>query len=81
MAATSATITGLSSTSANITTLTGSSATIAAVLVSNGIVFNKNSISATYTFPTDYNGLTVSPYTIAAGASVTLSAGSRWMVM
>jgi hypothetical protein len=83
---TSATIDNLKSTSADITTLTSTSATITtvvspAVLNSNGIVFNKNSSGITYAFPTDYNGFSVSPYTTLAGASITLTAGSRWIVM
>jgi hypothetical protein len=78
---TSATITNLSSTSANVTTLTGTTITGSALLASNGIVLNKDISAANYTFPTDYNGLTVGPHTISSGVSITVSAGQRWVVI
>jgi hypothetical protein len=51
------------------------------LLASNGIVLNKDISAANYTFPTDYNGLTVGPHTISSGASITVSAGQRWVVI
>jgi uncharacterized protein YjbI with pentapeptide repeats len=78
---TSATITNLSSTSANVTTLTGTTITGSALLASNGIVLNKDISAANYTFPTDYNGLTVGPHTVSSGVSITVSAGQRWVVI
>jgi hypothetical protein len=78
---TSANITTITGTSANITTITGTTITGSALLASNGIVLNKDISAANYTFPTDYNGLTVGPHTISSGASITVSAGQRWVVI
>jgi hypothetical protein len=41
---------------------------------------NKQSISTNYTMSTNYNGESVGPITIAAGVSVTIPVGSRWIV-
>jgi uncharacterized protein YjbI with pentapeptide repeats len=78
---TSANVTTITGTSANITTITGTTITGSALLASNGIVLNKDISAANYTFPTDYNGLTVGPHTISSGASITVSAGQRWVVI
>jgi hypothetical protein len=78
---TSAQITTLTGTSANITTITGTTITGSALLASNGIVLNKDISASNYSFPTDYNGLTVGPHTISSGVSITVSAGQRWVVI
>jgi uncharacterized protein YjbI with pentapeptide repeats len=78
---TSANITTITGTSANITTITGTTITGSALLASNGIVLNKDISAANYTFPTDYNGLTVGPHTVSSGVSITVSAGQRWVVI
>jgi len=52
-----------------------------ALLATNGIVLNNDSSASNYTFPTNYNGLTVGPHTISAGVSITVSAGQRWVVI
>ncbi len=52
-----------------------------ALLASNGIVLNKDISASNYSFPSDYNGLTVGPHTISAGVSITVSAGQRWVVI
>jgi hypothetical protein len=41
---------------------------------------NTQSISTSYTMTTSYNGHSVGPITIAPGASVTIPAGSIWLV-
>jgi len=42
---------------------------------------NKNQIIANYTMTSGYNGESVSPITVAAGVSITIPAGSRWVVL
>lgn len=51
------------------------------LLASNGLVLNKDISATSYTFPADYNGLSVGPHTVGAGASVTVAAGQRWVVI
>lgn len=66
----------------SFTTLTASGAiTGSALLASNGIVLNKDISASNYSFPTDYNGLTVGPHTVSSGVSITVSAGQRWVVI
>lgn len=45
------------------------------------IKLNGNTISADYTIPTGYNGLTAGPVTIADGVTVTISDGSAWSIV
>ena len=42
---------------------------------------NTNEITADYTLTTDTNGMSVSPMTIASGATVTIPSGARWVVL
>tara|TARA_B110000208_G_scaffold58932_1_gene77036 strand:+ start:216 stop:686 length:471 start_codon:yes stop_codon:yes gene_type:complete len=42
---------------------------------------NSNSVAADYTLTTDTNGMSVSPLTIASGATVTIPSGARWVVL
>ena len=42
---------------------------------------NKQEITENYTMSTNYNGESVGPITIAAGVSVTIPSGSRWVVL
>ena len=48
---------------------------------SNGIVTNNETVSANYTFPTGYNGMSVGPVTIDSGVTVTVPSGQRWVVL
>ena len=52
-----------------------------ALLATNGIVLNKEASAASYTFPADYNGLTVGPHTINSGVVITVPSGQRWVVL
>lgn len=45
------------------------------------IVTNSSSISSSYTISTGKNGFSVGPITINSGATVTLSAGQRWVII
>lgn len=48
---------------------------------SNGIITNNETVSADYTFPTGYNGMSVGPITIASGITVTVPSGQRWVIL
>jgi len=45
--------------------------------------FHTNSITNTvsYTIPASTNAMTVGPYTVATGTTVTVSSGSRWLIL
>lgn len=48
----------------------------------NGSIYeNKNTISASYTLTTNYNGMSVGPLTIDAGVIVTVPSGQRWVIL
>ena len=66
-------------TNGNVTTpnvLTG-----AEVIASNGFHMNPNALVSSYTIPASYNASTVGPFTVASGLTVTVSSGSRWVVL
>ena len=48
---------------------------------SNGIVVNANSIAASFTIATGDNAMSVGPVTVATGQAVTVSSGSRWVIL
>ena len=69
----------IAATTGNVTTpnvLTG-----AEVIASNGFHMNPNALVASYTIPASYNASTVGPFTVASGLTVTVSSGSRWVVL
>jgi len=47
----------------------------------NGLYLNNNTISTAYTIPSGSNAISSGPITIASGISVTISSGSRWVVV
>jgi hypothetical protein len=47
----------------------------------NGLVFNANTLVASTTVATGYNASSVGPFTVPSGLTVTVSSGSRWMVL
>jgi len=47
----------------------------------NGIYVNSQSIAVSYTIAAGYSGMSSGPVTIASGQSVTVSSGSRWVVV
>ena len=47
----------------------------------NGIVVNSNTVSASYTIPSGSNAMSAGPMTVASGQTVTVSSGSRWVVL
>lgn len=47
----------------------------------NGIYVNNLTIAESYTIATGQSGMSAGPVTIASGQSVTVSSGSRWVVL
>ena len=47
----------------------------------NGIICNSKSISASFTIASGDNAMSTGPVTVASGQSVTVSSGSRWVVL
>ena len=60
------------------TTTTGTGAVINAT---NGIIVNSQTITASYTIPVGSNAMSTGPVTAASGVTVTVSAGSRYIVI
>jgi hypothetical protein len=61
--------------------LAAGSVTGSTVRASNGIVVNSKTISASYTIASGDNAMSAGPVTVASGQSVTVSSGSRWVVL
>lgn len=51
------------------------------VTAGNGIHVNSQTVSASYTIATGYSGMSAGPVTVASGQAVTISSGSRWVVV
>lgn len=47
----------------------------------NGIYVNNKTISTSYTIATGNSGMSAGPITIASGKTVTVSSGSRWVIL
>ena len=52
-----------------------------AMVSTNGIHVNNSTVSSSYTIASGQNGLSVGPVTVAGGIVVTVSSGSRWVVL
>lgn len=48
---------------------------------SNGIVLNSDTVATSFTFPTNYNGISASPITVNSGVTVTVPSGQRWVIV
>ena len=48
---------------------------------SNGIVLNSDTVATSFTFPTNYNGISASPITVNSGVAVTVPSGQRWVIV
>ena len=53
----------------------------ATLRASNGIVVNSQTVSTSYTIATGNSAMSAGPISIASGQSVTISSGSRWVVL
>jgi hypothetical protein len=47
----------------------------------NGFFINSNTLVANYTVASGYNAVTVGPFTVPASLNVTVSSGSRWVIL
>jgi hypothetical protein len=52
-----------------------------ALVASNGIVVNSLTVSSNYTIAAGFSGSSAGPITVASGVTVTVSSGSRWVVL
>ena len=50
-------------------------------VASNGIVVNSLTVATSYTIAAGYSGMSSGPITVSGGAAVTVSSGSRWVVL
>lgn len=48
---------------------------------SNGLFINSNTVSASYTIPTNYNAMSAGVVTVNSGVTVTVPSGSRWVIV
>ena len=62
-------------------TFDGTTQTAPVQRASNGIITNSKTISASYTIPSTDNAVSSGPVTVASGQTVTVSSGSRWVVL
>jgi hypothetical protein len=51
------------------------------LVASNGIFVNSLTISTSYTIPSGYSGVSAGIITVSGGVTVTVSSGSRWVVV
>jgi hypothetical protein len=61
--------------------LAAGSVTGSTVRASNGIVVNSKTVSASYTIASGDSAMSVGAITVASGQTVTISSGSRWVVL
>jgi hypothetical protein len=66
--------------SANFT-YNGTTLTAQVMRASNGIVVNSQTVSASYTIASGDSAMSAGPVTVASGQTVTVSSGSRWVVI
>lgn len=55
--------------------------TAVAMIASNGIQVNANTVATSYTIATGNNGLSAGPVSVNSGITVTVSSGSTWSVV
>ena len=55
--------------------------TVPAPIASNGIVVNNKTVSVSYTIASGNSAMSAGPITLSSGVSVTISSGSRWVVL
>lgn len=59
----------------------GSSTSTASFAPGTPIYENTNTVNSTYTITAGSNALSVGPITIAAGNTITIPSGSRWLIL
>jgi hypothetical protein len=53
----------------------------AQIAASNGLIMNNMTVGTTFTIPTGYSASAVGPVVISSGVTITVPAGSRWVVL
>jgi hypothetical protein len=71
----------IGSTAGTSTTTVNGTLNTSVINATNGIVVNSNTVSASYTIPTGSSAMSTGPMTVASGQTVTVSSGSRWVVL
>jgi hypothetical protein len=80
--ATSGTATGLNTSDAKLLYKPSTGELQASAMVStNGITINQETVSESYTVAAGTNGLSVGPMTVEDGVTVTVAGGERWLVL
>ena len=51
------------------------------IAATNGLYVNSATVNTSYSIPSGSNAMSVGPITVASGQSVTISSGSRWVVL
>jgi hypothetical protein len=57
------------------------SAYIPQVVASNGLFVNSLTVASNYTVPVGYSAHSVGPITVNSGIAVTVSSGSKWLIL
>jgi len=52
-----------------------------ALVASNGLVVNSNTVSASYSIPSGSSAMSAGPMSVSGGVTVTVPTGSRWVVL
>ena len=65
----------------NNTTITSGNANVTQVTAMNGLFYNSNTVSSNATVGSGYNAMSAGNVTVANGVTVTVSAGSRWVII
>ena len=51
------------------------------IIASDGLLVNSNTVSSSYSIPVGSNAISAGPISVAAGKSVTIPSGSRWVIL
>jgi len=65
----------------NNTTITSGNANVTQVTAMNGLFYNSNVVSSNATVGSGYNAMSTGNVTVANGVVVTVSSGSRWVII
>lgn len=65
----------------NNTTITSGNANVTQITATNGLFYNANVVSANATVGAGFNAMSAGNVTVANGVVVTVSSGSRWVVL
>jgi len=65
----------------NNTTITSGNANVTQVTAMNGLFYNSNTVSSNATVGSGYNAMSAGNVTVANGVVVTVSSGSRWVIL